>query len=891
MKRLLPLLLATLVIAGMFFLTEKEKPKTLKVETSIKKKKKTQEERRLFAEERVLHEFNMQKNPLTGEIPLEEKEIEFENSLLATPNQRTTSSTYTFRGPSNLGGRTRALVIDVTDATSNTILAGGVSGGVFRTTNGGTSWTKVSANDEIHNVTALAQDPRTGFQNIWYYGTGEWSGNSASLGTAYRGQGIWKSTDSGVTWSQIPGTDSALDVFDTYFDYIMALDVNPINGDLLIAATGKIARYDGTNITVELEEPANGVGWTDVTISSNGRVYATIEGNSTANGVYTSANGNGSWTRIAQNNSPVGWSSPGRIILAYAPSNNDIVYALYVNGVSGGIEADLWQYNFTANTWTDYSSTLPDEPGGNLAGNDPFAVQGGYSIAITVKPDNENFVIIGGTNIYKIEDIINDATFTRIGGYLNNASYNLYNVGGVTHHPDIHELEFDPNNNDIFFSGTDGGVHKTLDINAATIPWVNLNNNYRTYQYYHVAMDPLNGSNLVLGGAQDNGTTIGGTDAGQPDNTTMSSVFGGDGVGVGISRINAGANTQLFLGFQSGPFYKFTNATGYSFITPSGSSSQFVTYFYVDPDNNNALYYAGQNILYMSTDSENVTTSNWTNMGALPTNQNIRTFATSPGAYNPASSYLLIGGQNGRIFRLDDPQNQTDLTSAVDITPPTASTANFSIVSGLAIHPTNPDIVLAVYANYGITNIFYTTNATASSPTWTVVERNLSSHSVRSAAIAEVGAETLFFVGTARGLYTTNDPLNTDWELEGQNEMGFALISGLIYRASDKKLLIGTHGNGMYETTVENTLSVTSFEDANNFIVYPNPTINELNFRSNKINFNESIDFEIIDLTGKVISTGKIQNKSLDVSSIYSGIYFIKLNINGNQEVVRFIKK
>ena len=99
-------------------------------------------------------------------------EKEYLNALVAkqrAETNRTTSSTYTSRGPTNLGGRTRAMAVDLSDATSNTILAGGVSSGLFRTTNGGASWTKVSSNGEIHNVTAIAQDPRVGFQNIWYY--------------------------------------------------------------------------------------------------------------------------------------------------------------------------------------------------------------------------------------------------------------------------------------------------------------------------------------------------------------------------------------------------------------------------------------------------------------------------------------------------------------------------------------------------------------------------------------------------------------------------------------------------------------------------------------------------------------------------------------------------
>jgi len=141
----------------------------IKTPEPIKSKKKTESTRQLFSEQRLLHEFNMQKNPLTGVIPMEEKQQELENTLLikqeAQLSRRTTSSTYTSRGPSNLGGRTRAFAVDLSDDTSQTMLSGGVSSGLFRTTNGGASWTKVSANDEIHNVTALAQDPRVGHQN------------------------------------------------------------------------------------------------------------------------------------------------------------------------------------------------------------------------------------------------------------------------------------------------------------------------------------------------------------------------------------------------------------------------------------------------------------------------------------------------------------------------------------------------------------------------------------------------------------------------------------------------------------------------------------------------------------------------------------------------------
>ena len=902
MKKKILLTFFVASVLAVFFVSKQEKNNEEKSfiitpEGVLKQKNKPENARQLYSIEREKHEFNMQKNPITGEIPLEEQKREFNTSLELLEQkslQRTTSSTYTSRGPSNLGGRTRAFAVDISDASSNTILSGGVSSGLFRTTNGGASWTKVTPQGQIHNVTALTQDPRTGFQNIWYYATGEWTGNSAGLGSSYRGQGVWKSTDSGLTWNIIPGTSSSHTSFDSFFDYTNALEVNPVSGNLFIATTGRIYRYNGVNLTVELQLPGTSTGLTDVVITPSGKVYASFDGRTASEGVWTSPTGNGSWTQIAKNGTPVGWAANGRIVLAEAPSNDGKIYALYVNGNSGGIEADLWQYNSLTSTWINYSSKLPDEPGGDKKGNDPFTGQGGYDLVVSVKPDNENFLAIGGTNVYKIENITTDATFVRIGGYANNTGYSAYSEGGVKHHPDIHVLEFDPNNNQVLYSGTDGGVHKTVDIAAATIPWVNLNNNYITYQYYHVALDPLNGSNVVLGGAQDNGTTIGGTDVGLADNTTMSSIAGGDGVAVGIARRNANANLQLYLGFQQGIMY--TNyPNGYREITPtgspSGSDAQFVTYFYLDPDNNDNLYYAANEKLFKTIDATAVTSDTWVNLGSLSTNENMRTFATTRGAYNPATSFLLIGGNNGGVFKVNNPKNIANLNSAVNITPTGATKASNTIVSDIAIHPTNPDIVLVVYANYGINNIFLTTNATSATPTWTLVERNLSAHSIRSAAITVVGSEIIYYVGTARGLYSSTDPTSKDWEMEGADDIGLALISGLVYRPSDNKLLIGTHGNGMFETTVEGTLSTNSFnKDKVQLSFYPNPAQKELNIQSNTLDLSKNVMFSISDINGKIVKKGALKSKNINIENLNSGVYLVNLTVEGKKQGFKFIK-
>ena len=313
-----------------------------------------------------------------------------------------------------------------------------------------------------------------------------------------------------------------------------------------------------------------------------------------------------------------------------------MVYALYANGNSGAIEADLWRYDLGLDTWTDFSGKLPDEPGGDLGGNDPFAIQGGYDLEVSVKPDDVDFVVIGGTNVYRIADIVNDATFERIGGYISNTSFASYGSGdaaandGDTHHPDIHDLVFSPFNADILFSGTDGGVH-TTDVTSGTVRWTTLNNDYQTYQFYHVGMDPQAGSDLVIGGAQDNGTALGGTTIALPgvvNSTDMFDFFGGDGVAATIGRrgtTNDVANVDLYFGtqfgslFANGPFRAGSAGGVNVFISPldpsvtqaflhdiapnGASSSIFVTYFHLDPDSN-TLYYADGTTLYRANNAQ-----------------------------------------------------------------------------------------------------------------------------------------------------------------------------------------------------------------------------------------------------------------------------------------------
>jgi len=448
-------------------------------------------------------------------------------------------------------------------------------------------------------------------------------------------------------------------------------------------------------------------------------------------------------------------------------------------------------------------------------------------------------------------------------------------------------------------------VHKTTTISSNFVKWENLNNDYLTYQYYHVNMVNEAGDDFIIGGAQDNGTTVGGINAGNPDKDIMSDLFGGDGAAVAVTPKTGFLETGYisYVTTQNGRMYRGTESSITATISPIDESgeqypSQFVTYFHMDPENPSTIYYASNGSLLRTNDAPNVTSTEWTLVGNTPFSERITTFETTRGAYDPENSYLFVGGRGGNVFRLKDPINATDLTSLTKITPTevqidATQINNGQYTSDIAVHPTNPDIVMVTYASYGdnIKNIFITNNATAASPTWTEVERNLSAFSVRAGAIASVNGENKYFVGTARGLYSSSDPTSTDWALEGGATMGIPVVSGLVYRPSDNILIMGTHGNGIYEADLNAALSVTDnvVEDVS-INMYPNPVQLSLQFESNDIQFSDKTAFSVYNLRGKEVLKGALRQNAIDVSSLNSGIYIVKLKQDNTMISRKFVK-
>jgi len=776
------------------------------------------------------YEFNMLKNPVTGIIPdgIREQELKQAHDLLALRPYTglRAENTFSYQGPDNLGGRTRALAYDIRyDGTSNRIiLAGGVSGGLYKSVDDGGTWERKSPLGDLHAVSALAQDPRVGFRDTWYYSGGEFAGNSASAtGAFYRGKGVFKSVDNGETWTHLPSSNTGtLESFDHPADYTHKIVVDPTNGNVYLAATDAIMRSvdGGTTWSTVLTSGSGSLSSayvTDIVVTSTGRFYASFSGlcptsPTSVPGVWTSLTGaSGSWTKIAgagAGTSPAGWNASGaygRVVLAFAPSLESRVYALYYSGSSpacpaGAAEAEMYYWDDGLSTWTSIAS-LPNEPG-CLAGNDPFAVQAGYDLIVAVKPDDPATIFIGGTNIYR--STTTGSSWTRIGGYASAASYALYPGS----HPDIHAIAFSPTSSTTMLCANDGGIQRTTDNLAGSVSWTQINSGYNTFQYYYVDIDPRIGNAKVMGGAQDNGTTrnIGGT------GTSFEMIFSGDGVSVGLSDLVGGIQYE-YVGSQSGFIYRRASTTAPgsadAAITPpaEGGSGLFVTLFKLDPDNTELLYYANDNALYRTVSASTVTTATWTSMtgvaAAVTPAFDITALAVSRGGYSSSTSSLFLGTSGGKLFRLDDPAIAAPGTSPVDITGGSFPSGGY--VSSVAVNPRNDDTVLVTFSNYGITNVWWTGNANSASPTWTAVEGGLSLPSFRSSAIYAIpnSPDVYYYVGTSVGLFSaTGFPGTVSWIQEGVSDLGNSVVSSLSLRPSDANLLVGTHGHGMWKTTL-----------------------------------------------------------------------------------------
>ena len=767
-------------------------------------------------------EWLRQHDPATGEIPpdIHRREQNFAQTLpqrafgqavggISPAGEKIED--WQFRGPWNIGGRVRGLAVDVSDPTYQTLLAGGVSGGMWRTTNDGASWTLTTGSSALHNVSCVVQDTRSGHENVWYYGTGEGRGASTSHGGGeYSGDGIFKSIDGGVTWNVLPATSTGIpQEMDNPFNYVWRMVIDPTNtsNDEVYAATwGVIYRSldGGMSWTPVLGSQTTLSRYSDLAITSDGVLYATLSSEGGVHGIFRSANGL-AWTDISPNLMP----NYGRVAIGIGPSDEATVYFL-VSDPATSANHQFWWYRYISGDgsgggglWANRSAPLntmpyPYDPSyGNIWS---FIPQRGYNLMVSVNPSYQNAVTIGGVHLWRnLAGWMSTNTTQRVGGYY---------YEGRSHHADLHKLVYQPGSSTVAYSASDGGVHKTLDMTADTVTWESLNNGLNTTQFYSVALDPdLSGNDVVIGGTQDNGTLW---TPSADETSDWLEAFGGDGAHCVV--LDGSPDGDYLVSYYRGNMFRIKiDASGIvtheAGIKPiNGGEYLFINPFINDPADENVVYLASNNGVWRNSDVTEIPWGSWDptdlNWSQL-TNQPADDFISALGTNAESRHNLYFGTATGSLYRVEDALHAPPGTIPVAL----HGNADFpaqSYVSGIAVHPEDDQKVLVTLGNYMIKSLWYTTDGGAS---WTDVEGNLAGDdgpSARCAAILPRGGSDLWLIGTTTGLYSTSPKDNEPviWTREAPDSIGNVVVDALAVRLSDRKVVAGTHGRGIHSVIV-----------------------------------------------------------------------------------------
>ncbi len=769
-------------------------------------------------------------DPVTGKIPdgIRQKELNFLRTHLVHPtNFRQLSLNWQFAGPRNVGGRTRAAALDLKN--DQIIMAAGVSGGLWKSLDGGLNWARTTDPLSRNSITALAQDTREGNTNTWYYGTGELRGNSASVTgiVPFRGNGIYKSTDNGDSWESLPATATTPTTFNSAFQYVHGLATSEKLGmDEIYAAVygGLVVSKDGGTSweqvlgkkLFDLPEPLD---INDTLVSrysaifiekDQGYYYAALSGEtpnlqvlSEDKGYYFSADGD-SWFKITPPSLSI--SGFGRTVID--ARGNTAYFLSAIQGISKlfrlqitGVKMDGEPEGF----WEDLSENLPAF-GGNLG---DYSTQTNYNMLVKIDPDDTNIVYLGGRNLWRSSDGFQTRDkIAWIGGYNPADDFSLYE----NHHPDQHELLFPASRAEVL-SFNDGGVWSSTNYQSAdSVTWRDLNNGYITTQFYTVALPKDVSTDFIVGGLQDNGTHF--TISPESASPWIEALSGDGGFAAFTDQ-----DLYRYHSTQRGQTFRFTyneaqELTSFTRVDPdtgtAGGSNLFITPYVLDPSNNNVMYFAGgsrlwrnSNLAQIPTGSNDPTLVNWELLNTPETDFSITALeATAKG------ERLYFGTSAGEFFRLDDPSSSP---SSAAFRLGQSDLPDFAYISCIASNPENPDEVMVVLSNYGIVSLFHSLDGGVN---FVRVAGDLEENtdgtgdgpSLRWAEIVPMAnGGKRYFVGTSVGLFSTDtlDLFLTRWARESPDKIGSSVVRMMDYRPRDGRLVVATHGNGVYKTTVE----------------------------------------------------------------------------------------
>jgi PKD repeat protein len=724
--------------------------------------------------ETLERDIKMMKDPALGYVPTErlvaakeykDRQMELINAPIAGVNWKEL-------GPNNQGGRSRAVLVDANDVSGNTIWAGSVGGGLWKTTNinvTAPTWTPVDDLFSNLAISSIAQDPTNA--QIMYFSTGEGYGNLDGI----RGLGVWKTTNGGTTWTQLSATNNSS------FYYCQKVLVNSA-GVLFVASYSGLQRSPdgGANFTKVL---GTGLGITgagsnfcyDVDIAANGDVYAALAGS-----VHKSTNAG--VTFAPAQTLPV---TASRIEIACAPSDATYAYALVENG---NVVNSVLQTTNGGTTWT--ARTEPNDADPGIPDTDFSRGQAWYDLTIAVDPGNRTRLFVGGIDIFVSAD--GAATWTQVTHWYGGFGFQYA-------HADQHNIVFKPGSSSIAYFTNDGGVFQTTNANAAVPAVTDKGTNYRTAQFYACAIHPTALTNYFLAGAQDNGSHQFSQGGIQP----TVQVTGGDGAFVHIDQDQP--QYQL-TSYVYNDFYRSTDG-GASFTEFVTSGGDFISPTDYD-DAGNRLYMCDATNTYRRWDNPQTATTGtevFTQVSVPALSGFISAVKVSPNTANR----VFFGTQTGRVVRVDNAHTATPAATNISGALPGGYVTCVEVETG------NDNHLLVTFSNYGLTSIYETLNG---GTLWTAVEGNLPDMPVRW-ALFNPNNNDQAMIATELGVWTT-DNLNGAATVWGASNSGLAnvRVDMLQFRQSDKLVIAATHGRGLFSSDA--FTSPTALFEADKFVSY-----------------------------------------------------------------------
>ncbi|HET7108632.1 MAG TPA: hypothetical protein VFI38_17595 [Candidatus Acidoferrum sp.] len=668
-------------------------------------------------------------------------------------------------GPTNINGRVTGIAVDPNNNQKIYVTS---VGGIWRSTDGGRRWQRVSDDFLATVFASVAVNP--GNSNEILAGAGDPNYGGGSM------LGVWRSTSGGApgTWQKVSGT-----TFDN--QGIFRLRIAPAAPHNIYAATSAgvyVGTHSGTGITWAR---LNGFDayTSDLVVdfaANPHKVYAGV-----ASGSATFAKGIWKFDGTAwhEKDSGIPAASLGKVALGLAASNTQVLYAKLENASNGRL---LGIYKTTNggegnNAWVAL-------PSASVMDDSIFSDGRGYSwynSLMEVDPADANRAYGAGLGLYGTTD--GGTTWNNVSsGPDPTYSYGL--------HADQHALAFDPTNSKLLISGNDGGMHRSTDVSQATWHWRNSSHGMVMTEFYRMTSQQRD-ITLLAGGSQDNGTEI------TFGNRTWYEPGGCDGNDVAADAVDS---DTLYANCNGG-LYELVNPVPYTvgggstigWTLPTGVSA--ISPVVTDPGLAGDALMAGKSatgeVLLQTTDGQN-----WTVISpTLPAGASIGFIAIAPSSGFQTYYVGIAQGGGSTVWRTTNGGVNWSTT---------ANGLPFTWPSGAAIDYTNPN---RAFAAFGAGGIFFTQDGGAN---WTSVAGTGNTALPGAAAITGVAIDpadaSIVFVssdiGVFRGTMSLTNPPVGSWAPFDEGLPDGLDINGIWVNRASGILTIGTMGHGMYTRDV-----------------------------------------------------------------------------------------